>query len=112
MADAQIATQAPHIIRREDYRAPDWWVPEIALDFDLDPAATRVRAALSVTRNGGHGRPLVLDGDGLTPLSVKVDGVDAQGWSMDGSNLVVPLSGAAQLVDIEVKIAAETNTQI
>ncbi|MCD2325157.1 aminopeptidase N [Sphingomonas sp. IC-56] len=112
MADAQIATQAPHIIRREDYRAPDWWVPEIALDFDLDPAATRVRAALSVTRNGDHGRPLVLDGDGLTPLSVKIDGVEATGWSMDGSNLVVPLSGAAHLVETEVEIAPERNTQL
>jgi aminopeptidase N len=112
MADAQIATQVPHVIRREDYRAPDWWVPEIALDFDLDPAATRVRAALRVTRNGAHGRPLVLDGDGLTPLSVRVDGVEAQGWSMDGSNLVVPLSGSAHLVETEVEIAPERNTQL
>ncbi|MBB5711404.1 aminopeptidase N [Sphingomonas xinjiangensis] len=112
MADAQIATQVPHVIRREDYRAPDWWVPEIALDFDLDPAATRVRAALSVTRNGDHARPLVLDGDGLTPLSVKVDGVEAQGWSLNGGNLVVPLGGGAHVVETEVEIAPERNTQL
>ena len=41
MADARIASQTPQIIRREDYRAPDWFVPEIALDFDLDPTAIK-----------------------------------------------------------------------
>ena len=100
------------MIRREDYRAPDWQVPEIALDFDLDPAATRVRARLTVARGGAHDRPLVLDGDGLTPLRVLVDGAEAQGWSMDGSNLVVPLSGDAHVVETEVELAPERNTQL
>ena len=35
MADARIATQLPTITRREDYRAPDWHVPEIALDVEV-----------------------------------------------------------------------------
>ena len=64
-------------IRREDYRPPDWLVPRIELDFVLDPAATRVRSKLTVTRNGAHDRPLRLDGDGLTLLRVAVDGGDA-----------------------------------
>jgi aminopeptidase N len=112
MADAQTATQTPKVTRREDYREPDWRVPEIALDFDLDPAETHVRAALTVERNGVHDRPLRLDGDGLTPASVKVDGVEAQGWSMDGASLVVPLAGAAHVIETEVLIAPERNTQL
>ncbi|MDP5280965.1 aminopeptidase N [Sphingomonas sp. DG1-23] len=112
MADAQTATQAPHVTRRDDYREPDWRVPEIALDFDLDPAATRVRTTLWVERNGTHDRPLRLDGDGLTALSVKVDGVEVAGWTMDGPNLVVPLSGAAHTIETEVEIAPERNTQL
>ncbi|AJP73092.1 aminopeptidase N [Sphingomonas hengshuiensis] len=112
MADAQTATQAPTITRREDYREPDWRVPEIALDFDLDPAATRVRATLQVERNGVHDRPLVLDGDALVPVSVLVDGVEATGWSMDGPNLVIPLTGSAHRIDTEVVIAPERNTQL
>src|SRR6476619_1413181 len=60
-------------IRREDYRPPDWLVPEIRLDFDLDPQCTRVRATLSVERNGEHDRPLRLDGDALKPISVNLD---------------------------------------
>ncbi|TGX53463.1 aminopeptidase N [Sphingomonas gei] len=112
MADAQTATQAPNVTRREDYREPDWRVPEIALDFDLDPAATRVRTTLWVERNGTHDRPLRLDGDGLTALNVKVDGAEATGWHMDGPNLVVPLAGSAHTIETEVEIAPERNTQL
>jgi aminopeptidase N len=51
--DAKTAPEAPpsptHVtIRREDYRAPDWLVPEIRLDFDLGAEITRVRATLKV----------------------------------------------------------------
>src|SRR5690606_28642609 len=92
MADIQTATQNPKVTRREDYRAPDWRVPEIALDFDLDPAETRVKTSLWVERNGEHDRPLRLNGDGLTALAVQVDGAPAE-WTMDGSDLVIPLSG-------------------
>ncbi|MES2444815.1 MAG: aminopeptidase N [Pseudomonadota bacterium] len=116
MADIQRATQAPiqapHVTRREDYRAPDWLVLEIALDFDLDPARTRVRTSLWVTRNGEHGRPLRLDGDGLVALSVQVDGAEATGWEMDGTDLVIPLTGSAHRIDTEVEIAPERNTQL
>jgi aminopeptidase N len=85
MADARTIPEQPPspqhaATRREDYRPPDWLVPEITLDFALDPAVTRVRATLSVIRNGAHDRPLRLNGDGLTPLRVSVDGGDAR-WS-------------------------------
>ena len=40
-------------------------MPEIKLDFDLGLETTRVRATLSVERNGEHDRPLRLDGDEL-----------------------------------------------
>jgi len=101
MADMQSSTAAPTIIRRSDYRPPDWLVPAIALDFDLDPALTIVRATLSVTRNGDHDRPLRLDGDGLVPLEVKVDGtaLAADDWHMEAGSLIIALSGAA-LVDV------------
>jgi aminopeptidase N len=112
MADAQTATQAPVVTRRENYREPDWRVPEIALDFDLDPAATRVRTTLWVERNGSHDRPLRLDGDGLTALRVIVDGVEAGDWRMDGPDLVVPLTGSAHTIETEVEIAPERNTQL
>jgi aminopeptidase N len=101
----------PHTIRREDYRPPDWLVPEVALDFDLDPAATRVRARMEVRRNGDHTRPLRLDGDGLMPLAVRVNGADGS-WRMDGQALVVALIGDSHVIETEVQIAPESNSQL
>jgi aminopeptidase N len=109
MLDVQ-TTAAPHVIRREDYQPPEWLVPEIALDFDLDPARTRISARLSVTRNAGNG-PLRLDGGGQVPISVAVDG-QAAAWRMEGSQLVVTLTGDAHDVETVVEISPETNTQL
>jgi aminopeptidase N len=103
---------SPHVIRREDYTPPDWQVPEVALDFALDPAATLVRATLNVVRSSAHGRPLVLDGAGQTPLSVKVDGVAVNDWWLKDGGLVIPLKGAAHVIETEVEIAPERNTQL
>src|SRR6476646_2158249 len=114
--DAQTAPEAPpsptHVtIRREDYRPPDWLVPEISLDFDLDPERTCVRATLEVQRNGDHDRPLRLDGDGLKPLSVKVDGNDA-GWEMEGQALVLDIAGKRATVETTVEISPAANTKL
>ena len=109
---APVAANTPHIVRREDYRPPDWLVPDIALDFDLAPARSRVCATLSVTRNGNHGRPLVLDGDGLIPLLVKVDGQVVNNWQIEGGKLVIPLAGMAATIETEVETAPERNTQL
>jgi aminopeptidase N len=113
MLDVQsTAAAAPHIVRREDYRPPDWLVPDIALDFDLSPSKTRVSATLTVRRNGDHTRPLVLDGDGLKPLVVAVDGVAVNDWQIDGGKLVIGIDGDSATIETEVEIAPETNTQL
>ncbi len=115
MADMQsTAAAAPAIIRRSDYRPPDWLVPDITLDFDLDPAATRIRGMLAVQRNGDHDRPLRLDGDGLVPLEVKVDGqlLDTRQWSMEAGALLIPLTGESHSIETLVEIAPEGNSKL
>src|SRR5207248_11261525 len=95
--DSQTIPEAPpspaHVaIRREDYRPPDWLVPEISLEFDLGAETTRVRATLSVERNGNHDRPLRLDGDQLKLVSVSVDG-HAADYRVERPALVLEISG-------------------
>ena len=114
--DAQTAPEAPpsptHVtIRREDYRPPDWLVPEIRLDFELDPERTRVRAMLSVERNGAHDRPLRLDGDELELISVKLDGSEAS-HRMEGEQLLIDLPGDRAFVETEVEISPAANTKL
>ena len=116
LADTEIAPEAPlsptHVtIRREDYRPPDWLVPEIRLDFALDGDATRVRALLSVTRNGAHDRPLRLDGDGITPAKVLSNGQDVV-WRMDGPTLVIDVDGDEARIETEVVIHPSANTKL
>ena len=101
MLDIHTATAQPHVTRRADYTPPEWRVPEIALDFDLAPERTLVRATLTVERNAGHG-PLRLDGAGQPLRSVKVDGVAVNDWTLEGEVLVLPLTGDAHVVETEV----------
>jgi aminopeptidase N len=112
MLDAQNAVAAPPAtIRREDYRPPDWLVPDISLDFELNADRTIVRARLQVERNGHHDEPLRLDGEGLKLVSVAVDGQPAEHLQA-GDLLTVPLQGDSACVETVVEISPATNTQL
>ena len=57
-----------------DYRPPDYLIPAIELQVDLDRERTRVRSCLTVKKSGDHHRPLVLHGEKLNLICVKVNG--------------------------------------
>jgi len=103
----------PAPILRQDYRPPAWLVPTLRLDCDLDAAETIVRARLEVVRNGEG--PLALDGDpGMRPRAVSIDGraLGEGEWRIEGEQLVIDLPGDAHIVETEVAISPETNTQL
>ena len=112
-APAALAPAAPtHTeTRRGDYRPPDWLVPEVALDFTLDPNTSTVRARLSVTRNGDHSRPLRLEGNETAANWLKVDGADTA-IVMDGSALVIDVAANRAVIESEVTIAPATNNKL
>ncbi|HWI87421.1 MAG TPA: aminopeptidase N [Sphingomonas sp.] len=114
MLDALSAAATPPApIRRGDYTPPDWFVPEVALDFRLDPAETKVVARLTVRRNGAHAHPLRLNGEGLRPERVAIDGEELHdAWRMDGPDLVIDLPRGDHLIETEVTIAPAANTKL
>ncbi|WP_408591764.1 aminopeptidase N [Novosphingobium sp.] len=114
MNDLSNPPAVPSVILRSDYRAPDWLVPEIALDFALSLDATRVRADLTVARNpaGQAGAPLRLNGDGIAARTVLVDGKSHNDWEMDGHDLVIALPADAHVVTIETALNPVANTQL
>jgi hypothetical protein len=68
-------TETGQTIHLKDYAPPDWLVETVDLDFSLHPNATKVRALLLLKPNPKTAAaPLVLDGDGLTLKSLKIDG--------------------------------------
>jgi aminopeptidase N len=116
MTDVLVHPEAPtapeHVaIYRKDYSPPDWLVPDVRLELELEPNLTRVHSTLKVTRNGNHDRPIRLAGDGLTPLSVRVDGGDAR-WSLESGMLVIELARAEATIEIEVEIVPSANNKL
>ena len=111
MLDAQGQPQLPNAVKLADYRPPDWLIPDVALDFRLGAEATRVKSRLSVRRNGQHDRPLVLDGNYLTTLSISVDGVPVNTAPI-GDTLTLAIAGDTAEIEIEVEIAPVRNTRL
>jgi aminopeptidase N len=114
LADAAVEPAAPETIRRLDYTPPAWLVPEIALDFDLGVELTKVRATLKVERNpdAAADQTLHLCGDNIAVMELLVDGKPAEGWSMSGSNLLLPLAGERHEVTVETHLHPATNSQL
>ncbi len=104
-------TETPQPVRLVDYRPPAYLIDEVFLDFSLEPAATRVKAKLTVRRNGEHSDPLVLDGDGLKTLSVAVDGV-AHAFDETAETLTLAGLPAAFTLETEVEINPSANTAL
>ncbi|MBX3605687.1 MAG: aminopeptidase N [Piscinibacter sp.] len=86
------------VVRREDYRAPAFWIRAVDLTFDLDPARTIVASRLKLQRNAERsGEPLVLHGEGITLLRVLADGQSVS-FRHEGPLLVIdnPPAGDAE----------------
>ena len=98
MLDAQNAVAAaPAVIRREDYRPPDWLVPEIALDFDLEPEKTvRPRDADVDAQRRARPRRCGSTATGQRPLDVRVDGARRDRLAMEDAICVIALAPATQ----------------
>lgn len=69
-------TQLPQAKFRHDYRAPDYTITDIDLNFELDAQKTLVTAVSQIKRQGAEGAPLVLNGEDLTLISLKINGQD------------------------------------
>jgi aminopeptidase N len=110
-------TEQARPIRLEDYRPPDWTVETVELDVSLHPTETKVRATLKMSPNteGASPAPIVLDGDGLTLTSLKLDGSelhpDAYVATADNLTIAQPPAGTCYL-QIETLIDPSANTQL
>src|SRR5580692_9374711 len=104
-------TDTPQPIRLSEYRPPAYLVDEVHLDFDLAPNTTRVKARLTVRRNGDHAEPLVLDGVRLKAISVAIDGktLPAGAYEVGEEHLTIAAVPASFSLETEVEIDPEAN---
>ena len=110
-------TEQARPVRLEDYAPPDWLVDTVELDVSLNPAAARVRATLALRPNPASAAPapVVLDGDGLNLVSLKLDGAMLPPENFiatpDSLTIAQPPAGPFRL-EIETLIDPSTNTQL
>jgi len=104
-------TETPQPIRLEDYTPPAFLIEEVGLSFDLEPAATRVKARLTLRRNGEHAQPLRLNGERLKPISVALDGrlLGPSEHSIDEEWLTIADAPDAFVLETEVEIDPSSN---
>ncbi len=114
LADAAHEPHDPASIRRKDYTPFPWLVPQVSLDFDLGIDATRVVSTLQVSRNAdAEASPIIrLNGDGLEPVLVKVDGEQTDSWVLDQGDLLLTVPGDAHEIAITTEIDPSANTQL
>ncbi len=106
------ATLQPQAKYRHDYRAPDYTITDIDLDFDLDAQTTTVTAVSQIKRLGAEGAALVLNGEDLTLISLRVNGQDWPNYQLRENTLVI--NGLPEAFELAVvnKIHPAKNTAL
>ncbi|MFZ9511841.1 MAG: aminopeptidase N, partial [Burkholderiaceae bacterium] len=106
---------SPQVTRREDYAPPAFWIDTVDLQFDLDPAKTRVLNRMRLRRNADvPAQPLRLDGEALNLARVLVNG-QGTSFRMDGDTLVLEsLPEGHEPFDLEIfsTCAPAKNTEL
>ena len=110
-------TEQARPIRLENYRPPDWLVETVALDIALHPTRSRVRSKLKLKPNpqAASAAPLMLDGDELNLVSIKLDGkeLNPDTFTATLDRLTIPQPPQREFVlEIETVVDPTNNTQL
>ncbi|MGO1160806.1 aminopeptidase N [Brucella pseudogrignonensis] len=111
-------TETGQTFRLEDYRPTPYAIPETKLDFTLEPKKTIVRAQLVVERREGTiaGTPLILDGDELKLVSIRLDGeaLSNNSYSVTPDKLEITDLPEAERFTLEIvtEVNPTTNRQL
>lgn len=111
------APATPQVHYRRDYTPTPFLIETIDLEFFLEDEDTLVRATLSVRRNPDSkatGADLVLDGEELTHVGVKLDGeaLESDRYSVDETSLTILSPPAEFQLQTEVRINPRGNTAL
>lgn len=112
----RMRTETPVTVYRKDYRPYPYAIPEVSLEFDLDPDSTLVQSKLRVQRkaDAAPDAPLVLDGTDLQLISLRVDGRDwpASGYTLDDETLSICGLPPEAVVEIASRCRPQANSTL
>ncbi len=106
-------TEEPRAIHLADYKAPDFHIENVKLDFALDPQATRVAARLEIVRKTA-GAALVLHGEELKLVALALDGRSLGAGEFQLTNKALTIASVPDRFVLETvcEIAPAANTAL
>ncbi|WP_366555316.1 aminopeptidase N [Aquibaculum sediminis] len=112
-----MTSQQPQVIRREDYRPPDYRIEHVDLAFELGAEQTIVRSRLTLRSDHERSqgiRPLVLRGEELDLRAISLNGepLPDSAYSLDADSLTLHKPPEAFTLEIETAINPRANTQL
>lgn len=104
-------TDTPKMIKLSDYKAPDYLVETIDLTFHLDSTKTLVQSKMKMKSNNTTKAPLVLNGEELNLISVKLNGEKINDYVYSTETQTLTLSHVPEsfVLEIENEINPEAN---
>ena len=102
---------APKTVFRKDYTPPPYLVEKLHLDFQIVDGATTVTSTAQYKRNGTGPAALVLDGEHMELLAVKLNGV-AVDYTTSESTLTIANPPADFTLEIVTRFDPAKNTAL
>lgn len=106
-----LRTDTPRTIYLKDYTPPAYKVENVHLTFILNEGVTVVKARTVFIKTAAGRSDLVLNGERLKLVSVKIDGKDTA-YTADEKFLTIPCPGEKFTLETEVEICPEENTAL
>jgi len=111
-------SEQPQVIRREDYKEPDFIVEKVELVFDLDRDVTNVKSRLFMAANPvrgtGKGDEVFLHGEDMKLLSVTLNEarLASSDFTVDQEGLRFKAPGQNFIAELETQISPANNTRL
>ncbi|HLW05343.1 MAG TPA: aminopeptidase N [Azoarcus sp.] len=104
---------SPVAIRRADYQPLAWRIDTVELHFDLGADVTQIKSRLVCVKKRGEEGPLMLYGEDLELISLKVDGSEADDWMQhSAAGIELDLPGQVAVVEVVTRVNPSANTTL
>jgi len=107
-----LRTDTPVTVYRKDYTAPAFAIGHVDLVLDLDPQRTIVTSTLKIQRTGAADAPLLLVGEELELIGVRLDGQPLAGVKQDDGTLTLTGLPAQGTLEITTACNPAANTTL
>jgi aminopeptidase N len=106
--------EAPKTIYRKNYAPPAYRIETVELDVTLGEETTRVKSRLAVRAQRDEPGPLILDGEGIKLVSVRLDGatLPESAYALTERSLTIHTPPQAFALETEADLRPQDNTAL